>query len=59
MLSIGGVLFPIYWWCKVLSMVCTVCCLCGVVLVVVIDNTLHHQKMANSTPPIDNIQYTP
>ena len=34
MLSIGGVLFPIYWWCRVLPMGCTVCCLCGVVLVV-------------------------
>jgi hypothetical protein len=33
MLSIG-VVFPIYWWCKVLSMVCTVCCLCGVVFAI-------------------------
>jgi hypothetical protein len=27
MLSFGGVVFGIFWWCKVLSMVCTVCCL--------------------------------
>ena len=27
----GGVLFAIFWWCKVLSMVCTVCFLCGVI----------------------------
>ena len=27
----GGVLFPIFWWCKVLSMVCKVCYLCGVI----------------------------
>jgi hypothetical protein len=27
MLSIGGVMFVVFWLCKVLSMVCTVCCL--------------------------------
>ena len=27
MLSIGGVVFVVFWWCKVLSMVCIVCCL--------------------------------
>jgi hypothetical protein len=25
MLSIGGVMFVVFWLCKVLSMVCTVC----------------------------------
>ena len=41
MLSIGGVVFAIFWWCSVIygvycmfSMECTVCCLCGVVFVV-------------------------
>ena len=31
LLSIGGVVFVVFWWCKVLSMVCNICYLCGVI----------------------------